>query len=272
MKLVALIRTKNSISVLEDSLTKLSMLVDEIILMDNGSTDGTLEVCKKFPKIVKTILRDDTGNFHEGRDMAIMLEEGKKRNPDWMTMAWPDEVFEKNLTRKVLDGYMSSNYDWIGFRCCHFWLNLKYCRFDRGWFLYTLKPQRFIWKNLEGTYFKNEVIHPGNIQGINTPVYISPFRIKHFGYAFRTEALKKVSAYRQVDPKLDRRGHKYNIGDPDSAASKDYIMLYPFIEFSNPFINHIYIVFFDGLCKILLIAAGIKRKFWGGLKIFPGAR
>src|SRR3989344_9331556 len=180
MKLIAILRTKNSLLKLEDCLEKLSLLVDEIIIMDNGSTDGTIEVFKNFPKIVHVLYRDDTSNFHEGRDMNVLLEEAKKRNPDWITMAWPDEIFEDNFTREVLEKYMHGKYDKISFRMCNFWLSTKYCRFDREWFRYNLLPQRVIWRNLEGTYFNNIKIHPGSIEGIHTKEYVSPYRIKHY--------------------------------------------------------------------------------------------
>ena len=265
MKLVALIRTKNSVLYLEECLIKLSSLVDEIILMDNGSTDGTLEVCKRFPKIVQIIQRDDTGDFNEGRDMNILLEEGKKRNPDWMTMAWPDEVFEKHLTRDILDKYMESEYEMVGFRMCHFWLSMKYCRFDRRWFKYTLTPQRFMWRNLESTYFDNVVIHPGMIKGIHSKPYISPYRIKHYGYVNKEEVVSKMKVFKKADPDGEE---KYRPSDMEHKESTEQILYYPFMELDNKILNHLYIIFYDLCCDVLLTLVKIKRRYLGRSRVF----
>lgn len=265
MKLVAILRTKNSLLKLEDCLKKLSTLVDEIIIMDNGSTDGTIEVFKSFPKIVKVLYRNDTGDFNEGRDMNLMLEEAKKRNPDWITMAWPDEVFEKHLTRDILERYMQSTYDRVGFRMCHFWRSMKYCRFDRDWFFYSLRPQRFLWRNLEGTYFNNIVIHPGGIQGINSPVYTSPFRIKHYGYISKEDVDRKLAVFKQNDP---TRLYKYVTADFENKESLEYVLRYPFIELNNRFANYLYIVFYRWICDTLLVVVKIKRRHFHKLKFF----
>ena len=268
MKLIAILRTKNSLLKLEDCLEKLSLVVDEIIIMDNGSTDGTIEVFKNFPKIVHVLYRDDTSNFHEGRDMNILLEEAKKRNPDWITMAWPDEVFEKHLTRDVLERYMQSKYDCIGFRMCHFWRSIKYCRFDRDWFFYTLRPQRFIWRNLDGTYFKNIVIHPGGIQGIHSPVYTSPFRIKHYGYVSKEDVDRKLAVFRENDP---TKLYKYVTADFENKESLTHILRYPFLEFDNKFVNYLYIIFYRLVCDVLVVAVKTKRRYFHNLKIFRTA-
>ncbi|KKR88701.1 MAG: family 2 glycosyl transferase [Candidatus Yanofskybacteria bacterium GW2011_GWA1_44_21] len=266
MKIVAILRTKNSLLKLEDCLEKLSELMDEIIIMDNGSTDGTIEVFKKFPKIAQVLYRDDTGNFHEGRDMNILLEEAKKRNADWITMAWPDEVFEKNLTRAILEKYMRQHtYDCIGFRMCHFWQSMKYCRFDRDWFFYTLRPQRFMWRNVEGTYFKDVVIHPGGIQGITTPVRTVPFRIKHYGYVSKADVDRKLEVFKKSDP---TKLYKYVTADFENKESREHVLRYPFIEMENKSINYSYILAYKWLCDALLIAVKTKRRYFHKLKVF----
>src|SRR3989344_221633 len=113
MKLVAILRIKNAISTVEECLGKLSSLVDEIVVVDNGSTDGTLEAYKKFPKI-KELLH--TEGFHQGRDQIMLLDAAKARGADWILLIDADEVFEKNVTRDVLDRYMHSSHNVFGFR------------------------------------------------------------------------------------------------------------------------------------------------------------
>ena len=265
MKIVAFLRTKNSIFVFSECLTKLSSLVDEIIILDNGSTDGTLEACDKFPKIVKVICHNDAGIFHEGRDRNLMLVEAKKRNPDWIIMLDPDEVFEKHFTRDILDKYMHSGHDRISFRMCNFWLSMKYCRFDRDWLKYTVTPQRHFCRNIEGLYFEDLVIHAG-LKGVDFKTHVSPFRIKHYGYVHQKKVIDKISVFRSYDP---THAHKYNTADFDRKETREHIMRYPFREFNIRLVNYLYIFVFKLLCDIFLVLIMTKRRYFHKLKIFP---
>lgn len=257
MKLIAIMHVKNGMKTIEECLNKLSTLVDEIIMVDNGSTDGTLEIFKNYPKIVKLLY---TEGYHGGRDVRLLLEEAKKRYPDWILLIDSDEVFEKHLTRKIIDKYMHSGHDRVQFRMFNFWLSKKYFRIDRDWFLYTLKPARQMFRNLEGVYFNNIKVHYGPIQGINPEAYTSPFRIKHYGYVEKEEVDRKIQMYATVD---EGERNYYSFHTP----MKDIVRL-PFIEFDNKILNYINIYLSKCLADTLLVIALFKRKYFRKLKVF----
>lgn len=252
MKLVAILRIKNAISTVEECLGRLSSLVDEIIVLDNGSTDGTSEVYKKFSKI-KEILH--TEGFHEGRDKIMLLDAAKARNPDWILWLDADEIFERNMTREVLDGYMRSGHPIYGFRMYNFWLNRKVWRFDNRWFRYTLNIQRHMWKNLPGTYFANKRFHNGPIAGIPERVKVSPYRLKHYGYADKDELTRKWKFYSANEKTRD-----YSHLNPESRT-----LVLPFLEFKNPKLNFLYIVAHSFLANVFLnilrVTDAVKKPF-----------
>ena len=74
MRLIAILRIKNGLPFVEECLSKLSELVDEIIVLDNGSTNSTLDIYKKFKKIVTILF---TKNYHESRDQNMLLRAAK---------------------------------------------------------------------------------------------------------------------------------------------------------------------------------------------------
>ena len=104
MKLIAILRIKDQILTIDECLSKLSTIADSIIILDNGSTDGTLKKYKNYPKVIDII---QTIGYDEGRDKIILLEEAKNASPDWILWIDGDEVFEDHFTREVAEKYMN---------------------------------------------------------------------------------------------------------------------------------------------------------------------
>ncbi len=229
-KLIAILRAKDEIDNIDQCLGKLSELVDGIVMLDNGSTDGTLERYKKYPKIL-TLLK--TEGYHEGRDKLMLLNKAREYEPEWILWIDADEVFENNLTRTVLDSYMRSGYNRITFRLCHFWLDRSHCRFDGPYWLYSLHPQRSMWRNIPEATFKNVKLHNGDIQNIPKRYYLSPYRLKHYGYSDRSKMVKKYQKYIEEDKTGQR---DYSHLDPSRP-----FWSYSFREFKSPTVNRFYI-------------------------------
>jgi len=211
MKLVAIVRVKNAKDTIKDCLSRLSDLCDEIIIVDNGSTDGTKKIYKKFHKII-TI--NHTKGFNEGRDKNLLLKLAKKRNPDWILWIDQDEIFEEIASRKILDKYMNNpKVNLVQFRLFHFWLSKTKYRVDGIWKTYTAFPQRFMWRNLKSAYFRNWRFHSGGIMGVPQPHLTSFIRLKHYGYTNKRQVAKKYKFY--TDLKDDPMSKKTILLDPN---------------------------------------------------------
>lgn len=250
MKLAAILRIKDQILTIDDCLTKLSEIADDVIIVDGESTDGTAETYKKYPKVRKVITLP---GFDEGRDKNLLLDEAKKLNPDWIVWIDADEVFEKHFTRAVAEKYMRSKYNRIEFRMCNFWLSDKRCRIDGNYYLYTLHPQRSMWRNVPTARFKDQKIHNGPILGVPGPVYLSPYRIRHLGYLYK----------QKIDERLERCLRE------DPSGSRDYMAIldisrknktFRYREFENAQLNYLYILLYKYLANFLWILLRIWRK------------
>ena len=69
-KLIALLRVKDGILFADEWLKVMEKLVDEIVVVDNGSTDGTFELFSRHKLVVDII---QTFGFDEGRDDGFAL-------------------------------------------------------------------------------------------------------------------------------------------------------------------------------------------------------
>lgn len=247
-------RVKNEIGIIRESLSRLSELADEIIVLDNGSTDGTLEAYQEFPKVTE-ILR--TEGFNEGRDKIMLLEAAKARRPDWLIFLDADEIFEKNFSRQDVEKYMASKYDRINFRFCHFWLDRKHYRVGRKYFLYSLQPLRCMWRHSDKAYFKDLPIHNDIIQGLAGRAYFSPYRIKHYGFVDKQKILSKIALYKSIDGDRRNYGHL----DPDKL-----VLALPFVEFPNKRLNYLFIIVYKYACHFLWLWPIIYFRI---IKLFP---
>lgn len=250
MKLVAILRIKDQILTIDDVMTKLSEIADDIIIVDGYSTDGTFERYKQYPKIKKVI---QLAGFHEGRDKILLLEEARKLDPDWILWLDADEVFEKHFTREVVEKYMHSPYNRIDFRMCNFWLSKELFRYDYIYYLYTLHPQRSMWRNVPQARFKDQKMHNGGILDVPKPYYISPYRLKHFGYLYEKKIADRLERCLTEDPD-STRDYK---GTLDVKRKARYLR---FREYDSATLNMVYIQFYKYLCNSLWIVERLRLK------------
>ncbi len=250
MKLVAILRIKDQILTINECMTRLSELADDIIIVDGLSTDGTVEAYKKYPKIRKVIT---LAGFDEGRDKNLLVDESKKLNPDWILWIDADEIFEKHLTRGIMEKYMRSKYNRIDFRMCNFWLSDTRCRCDEGYYLYTLHPQRSMWRNMPSAHFKDQKIHNGGILGVPGPTFTSPYRIRHMGYLYKQKIADRLERCLREDPE----------GSRDYVRSLDTekkVRSFRYREYASRWLNRIYIAYYKYACNLLWLILRIWLK------------
>lgn len=214
MKLVAMLRVKDAKDTIRECLSKLSELVDEIVIVDNGSTDGTLKIYQQFPKIVKIA---KTKGFHEGRDKQLLIKYAKERNPDWILWIDQDEIFEEIASRKILEKYMNNpKINLVQFRLFHFWISKTHYRVDGIWKTYTAFPQRFMWRNTKSAYFRDWKFHSGGIMNVPKKHIISHLGLKHFGYRSKKQVKEKYDFYKSL--KKDPMSKKTIHLDPEAKS------------------------------------------------------
>jgi len=107
MKLSVAIATYNEEKKLKACLESVSTWVDEIVLVDGGSTDQTLSIAKKYKaRIIKT---DNPPIFHINKQKALDACHG-----EWILQLDADEVVTPELAKEIL-GAISKNVSgyWI---------------------------------------------------------------------------------------------------------------------------------------------------------------
>ena len=88
------IATYNEAIKLGACLASIGSWVDEIVLVDGGSSDGTLEIAKKFGAVISK--RDNPVMFHINKNRAIAMCKS-----DWILQLDADEVVGNDLSEEI---------------------------------------------------------------------------------------------------------------------------------------------------------------------------
>ena len=218
-KIVAMLRVKDGKLFINDWLGNIEKLVDEIVVVDNGSTDGTYELLKAHSNVIEVA---QTEGFHEGRDKIILYQMARKRKPDWCLWLDVDEIFEKAMTRDKIKKLITNNrINSYFFRRFHF-VNNKCFNADWQWIKYTAGFDRVLWREQNTGYFENIKFNNGLIKGILGRKTISHYRLKHLGYTNKKEVYKKIGIYRKVDAGLENIYKSMIFSNPRTIKWDEY--------------------------------------------------
>jgi glycosyltransferase involved in cell wall biosynthesis len=92
-KIVAMYRLKNAERWIDKSLEAASSICDSIVIVDNGSTDDTVKICKSFPNVVE--IQDQSSlAFDDTRDKNTLFQMALKQNPDFTLTLDGDEILQ----------------------------------------------------------------------------------------------------------------------------------------------------------------------------------
>lgn len=203
-KLVVMLRVKDGIRFVDEWLECFEKIADEIVVLDNGSTDGTDKILEQSPKVVE-MLR--TTGYNEGRDKNMLYAAVRERKPDWILWLDIDEVFEPELTRADFDKLMNSKTvtRWA-FRRFHF-INSEQFAGSLFRLNYSAGHDRILWKEQPNGYFENLILDSPNVKGITGLKWGTNFRLKHTGYISKEEVDKKAAIYRGVTSSAEKEAN-----------------------------------------------------------------
>ena len=214
-KLVAMMPVRNEAGrYLREVLTDLSLYVDEIVILDDASTDETPALCESFPKVILHRNPEPLFFVHEGRLRAQLWEYTVQRHPDWILAIDADEIFEERMGHEVRALINQTEYEAIEFRLFDFWGDRTHVRVDGGWNPWAKAVRMlFRYESSRAYSWPDKPFHCGRIpvevRG-PLPVYQSDIRVKHYGWADPADIRRKALRYRERDDSA----HLRSVWDP----------------------------------------------------------
>lgn len=222
IKLACMMRVKNEANWLDKSLSLLSTFIDHIVILDDGSTDGTGKICKRYPKVAYHFQEKE---LDEVRDKNELLKWTLEFQPDWILCLDGDEILEQTAGERILkeiskiDPY-NPQYTHFQMHILYFWNDKNKYRSDHGIYSQFWKNRLFTtWgQNIEElTFFKTTHggnFHcgsiPSNVNGRCKPIDV---KIKHYGYLTHEIRERKLKFYTTHDPEHAKEGYYDHLVD-----------------------------------------------------------
>lgn len=193
MKIVALMIIKDESDIIASTLENASAWVDEIYAIDNGSTDGSLEILQAS-SLVKSVIVDTT-EFDESYFIGRLLDLAKDSNADWFVDLDADEHYDPAI-RHVLENCLVS-YNTVSVTI-RYMVGHRCYREHREWVR--------IYRNDPSLFSINHVrkLHGGKIPIAKSmrSVHHSHVNVQHYQIRSYEQGMRKYENYMSLDPQL----------------------------------------------------------------------
>lgn len=204
-RLTALMQVQNEANrYLPRVLENLATFCDDIVVVDDASTDNTVDMCQSFAKVSKLVRLDEARFSREWELRTLLWETVSEIEPDWVIVVDADEIYENRMKKEVQRLINQDQFDWIGFRFYDFWGIETHYRDDEHWNIHrrhTMTMARYF-RNYP--YFFPKMDHHVPRLPITycaLPGIHSRVRVKHLGWAGNEdERYRKYLRYVELDP------------------------------------------------------------------------
>ncbi|MHA7579129.1 glycosyltransferase [Paenibacillus vandeheii] len=204
-KLTAMLQVRNERGrYLEEVLDDLSEFVDEIVIVDDASTDGTPDICRAYPKVVRLEVLEKPLFAEEWRLRNALWQAAVGTSPDWLLSVDADELYSTEAKKAIRALINQDHSDWIAFRFYDMWGGRNHYREDDLWGLHRRHTASLVRYMPGYPYFYPQQNH--HVPRLPLPCTVLPgisteLKVQHLGWAGSLEdRVRKYLRYKRIDP------------------------------------------------------------------------
>ena len=200
-KIIGLMILRNEALILKDSLDAMGKIVDGIIVLDDASTDNSVDICLKHPKVLNVVLNTDWVSGLKGERYVQesihrqkILEIGRRYRPTWFLYLDADERVDGAVREYLLSNSKNKTIAGVSLRLYDAYMTKRDQTAYKNGSLYNFR-QNFgpeyreiimIWKNSRKVFFKTDEMSR-EPSGIPEKDVAKRFLVQHYGKAISQE-------------------------------------------------------------------------------------
>ena len=210
---------------LEDCIKHLYKYVDNFVVFDDESSDNSIEILKKFPKVTEIITEKQNGEhkWRERYNRETVLRKAKEiSNADetWVLCVDPDERFEKSFLRNMRKIIKRNSGKAINIHFRELWDSIYQYRNDGIW---NDKNKTLLFPLSEKMTFDYENEHhiPWIYRELNDIVSLD-YNLYHLKMVKKEDREKRKDLYNKLDPNkvMQAIGYDYLVNTEDLSLEK----------------------------------------------------
>ena len=156
MKIVGCMQVGGNCSwMLDSSLTNMSEIVDEIVLVGGSVSDDSKKIIERCNKVVETNFYPDNQSRIEWNDMNSLLRMAKNHNADWILFMDADETFEPQFKTTIRNHINNPDAGIYKFRRYWLWNTAEQYRVDRPEKFSSLAYNSYLVRSTSALHFPN---------------------------------------------------------------------------------------------------------------------
>ncbi len=227
MNISVVIITKNEAHIIANTLQSLRTVCNDIVIVDSGSTDNTVQICKQFNA---TVIETGWGGYGINKNKGI---EAAKN--DWILSLDADEAIDEELQQSILQLGLQDENEVFNFRFKNFfgtkWIRFGEWGFDKHIRLFNRKKVQW----------NNAAVHENLLFPVAVKISKINGNILHYTVQNQQEYDAKTDHYARMNAKkYDEAGKKANFFkqyfSPVFAFIQHYIFRLGFLDGPEGFI------------------------------------
>ena len=156
MKIVGCMQVGGNCSwMLDSSLTNMSDIVDEIVLVGGSVSDDSKKIIARCNKVVETNFYSANQSRIEWNDMNSLLRMAKNHDADWILFMDADETFEPLFKATIRDHINNPDAGMYKFRRYWLWNTAEQYRVDRPEKFSSFAYNSYLVRSTSALYFPN---------------------------------------------------------------------------------------------------------------------
>lgn len=201
--IIGMLRIRNEARWIERVIASILPLCDRVVIMDDHSTDGTLDICRALGKV--DAFDSPFEGLDEARDKNLLLEKATAYKPDWILSIDGDEILAPYSLERLRNA-LRGPYACLSLRVLYLWNREDQFRSDG---VYGDFHRESVFRP-NGSRFESPYGGP-NFHCGNVPFgarqkrdVLTDVHLLHLGYLHREDRIRKYNWYNAADPGNDR--------------------------------------------------------------------